>query len=70
MLEMNRHGVMCSAIHQATTPVENRESARQQWAKELALWRVALTWGFVFDVDDLVAALDSSPRRRVEGATP
>ncbi|MCU0963421.1 MAG: hypothetical protein MUF48_25295 [Pirellulaceae bacterium] len=49
---MSQHGVMCSTIRQATTAVENRESARQQWAKELALWRVALAWGFVFDVDD------------------
>ncbi len=57
MLEMSQHGVMCSAIRQATTAVENRESARQQWAKELALWRVALAWGFVFDVDDLISAL-------------
>lgn len=62
MLDMSRHGVMCSAIRQATTAVENRESARQQWAKELALWRVALAWGFVFDLDDLVAALESSSR--------
>ncbi len=62
MLDMSRHGVMCSAIRQATTAVENRESARQQWAKELALWRVALAWGFVFDVDDLVAALDGLTR--------
>jgi hypothetical protein len=30
--------------------------------KELALWRVALAWGFVFDVDDLIAALASCPR--------
>ena len=59
MQEMSRHGVMCSTIRQATTAVENRESARQQWAKELALWRVALAWGFVFDVDDLVPALDT-----------
>ena len=57
MLEMSRHGIMCSAIRQATTAVENRESAREQWAKELALWRVALAWGFVFDVDDLITAL-------------
>jgi hypothetical protein len=62
MVEMSQHGVMCSAIRQATTAVENRESARQQWAKELALWRVALAWGFVFDVDDLVTALASAPR--------
>jgi len=59
MLEMSQHGVMCSAIRQATTAVENRESARQQWAKELALWRVALAWGFVFDVDALISALTS-----------
>lgn len=70
MLEMSRHGVMCSAIRQATTAVENRESARQQWAKELALWRVALAWGFVFDVDSLVAALESSSRGRVEETKP
>ena len=65
MLEMSRHGIMCSAIRQATTAVENRDSARQQWAKELGLWRVALAWGFVFDVDDLVAAcgeFSHSPR--------
>lgn len=60
MLEMSRHGVMCSAVRQATTAVENRESARQQWAKELGLWRVALAWGFVFDVDDLIAAFGTT----------
>ena len=25
--------------------------------EEFALWRVALAWGFVFDVDDLITAL-------------
>jgi hypothetical protein len=60
MMDMSRHGVMCSAIRQATTAVENRDSARQQWAKELALWRVALAWGFVFDVDDLVATMKTA----------
>lgn len=59
MLEMTQHGVMCSAVRQATTAVENRESARQQWAKELALWRVALAWGFVFDANDLITVLAS-----------
>jgi hypothetical protein len=57
MGEMSQHGAMCSAIRQATTAVENRESARHEWAKELALWRVALAWGFVFDVDDVIAML-------------
>ena len=62
MMEMSRHGVMCSAIRQATTAVENRESARQQWAKQLGLWRVALAWGFVFDVDDLTTAFKEPAR--------
>jgi len=67
MAEMaHKYGVMCSAIRQATTAVENKESARQEWCKELALWRVALAFGFVFDVDDFVAALKD--RGGVKGA--
>ncbi len=61
MEEMSRYGAMCSAIRQATTAVENRASARHEWAKELALWRVALAWGFVFDVDDVIQSLTGSP---------
>jgi len=57
MLDMSRRGVMCSAIRQAVTAVENRESARLELCKELALWRVALAFGFVFDADDVLAAL-------------
>jgi hypothetical protein len=57
MMDMSRHGVMCSAVRQAVTAVENRETARTEAAKELALWRVAVMFGFVFDVDDLVRAL-------------
>lgn len=57
MAEMQQYGLMCSALRQATTAVENRESARGEWCKELALWRVALAFGFVFDVDDFVRAL-------------
>ncbi len=62
MHEMSGRGVMCSAFRQATTAVENKESARSQWAKELGLWRVALAFGFVFDVDDFVGALPSVPK--------
>lgn len=62
MAEMQKYGVMCSALRQATTAVENKESARQQWCKELALWRVALAFGFVFDVDDFVAAIQPPAR--------
>jgi nicotinamidase-related amidase len=61
MLDMRRHGLMCSTIRQATTAVENKESARHELAKELALWRTALGFGFVFNLDPLAAALATSP---------
>lgn len=58
MAEMgNRHGMLCSTIRQATTAVENLESAQEELCKEIALWRVALAFGFVFDLDDFTAAL-------------
>jgi len=57
MVDMCRYGVMCSTIRQAVTAIENKETARQEQAKQLALWRVGLLYGFVFDVDDFIAAL-------------
>jgi len=57
MVDMSRRGMMCSAIRQAVTAVENKDSARDELHKETGLWRVALAFGFVFDVDDLIAAL-------------
>lgn len=57
MAEMQKHGIMCSALRQAVTAVENRETARDERGKEIALWRVALAFGFVFDVDTFVGAL-------------
>ncbi len=57
MAEMSRRGVLCSAFRQAVTAVENRETARGEGGKENALWRVALAFGFVFDVDDFRDAL-------------
>jgi len=57
MVDMSKRGFMCSAIRQAVTAVENRESARKEWGKELALWRVAVAFGFVFDLEDVLAAL-------------
>ncbi len=59
MHDMSRHGLMCSTIRQATTAVENRETAREELCKQIALWRVALAFGYVFDVGDFVAALDT-----------
>ncbi|NSW91602.1 MAG: hypothetical protein HPY74_13175 [Firmicutes bacterium] len=57
MFETMQHGVMCSAIRQAVTAVENKESARHQWGKEMALWWVAIMFGFVYDVDDFINAI-------------
>ncbi|MDF2670404.1 MAG: hypothetical protein K0R67_2710, partial [Paenibacillus sp.] len=59
MADMTKHGIICSAIRQAVTAVENKETARQELNKEQALWRVALAFGFVYDVDDFVQAVRS-----------
>lgn len=57
MVDMSRRGLMCSVLKQATTAMETKESARQEWAKEIALWRVAIDFGFVFDVDAFITAI-------------
>lgn len=54
MLDMSRQGILCSAIRQAVTAVENKETARLELNKETALWRVALAFGFVYDADDFI----------------
>ena len=57
MIDMWRRGFICSALRQAVTAAENKESARQGLHKEEALWRVAMFFGFVFDVDDFIAVI-------------
>jgi hypothetical protein len=64
MVDMSRRGFLCSTIRQATTAVENRETARRELNKEEALWRIALAFGFVFDLEDFLAGLR---RRRQAG---
>ncbi len=59
MLDMSRRGVMCSVLRQAVTAVENKETARAELGKQLALWRVSLAFGFVFDVDNFVRGISS-----------
>jgi nicotinamidase-related amidase len=58
MLDMSRRGFMCSTIRQATTAVECRETAREERNKQEALWRIALAFGFIFDVDNFTQALN------------
>jgi len=57
MLDMSRRGFLCSVVKEATTAVECGFSAREEWAKQLALWNVALSFGFVYEQNDLENAL-------------
>jgi nicotinamidase-related amidase len=59
MVDMHRHGILCSVIRDATTAVEMAETARDQIAKELALWRVSIQYGFVFESRELINALNT-----------
>ena len=57
MIDMSRMGYVCSTIRQATTAVENRETCTTEQAKEIALWRLSLMFGYVFDLDPFVGVL-------------
>ncbi len=57
MHDMHSRGLMCSAFRQAVTAVENKDTAGKELCKEIALWRVAVAFGFVFDVEDFIYAL-------------
>ncbi|MBA4137066.1 MAG: hypothetical protein C0518_07100 [Opitutus sp.] len=61
MTDMARHGCLCSTIEEAVTAVENRETAAMEIEKQQALWRVALEFGFVFNLPNFIRAL---PGRR------
>ncbi|MSU23149.1 MAG: hypothetical protein EXS32_04915 [Opitutus sp.] len=63
MVDMARHGCLCSTIREAVTAVENRETARDEREKQQALWRVALEFGFVFALEDFLPALSTLPSR-------
>ena len=57
MIEMLRHGLLCSTIRECTTAVENKESAAGELAKALEMWKVALQFGFVYEYNDVLSAL-------------
>jgi hypothetical protein len=57
MAEMRKYGIMCSTIREAVTAVENKETARNELCKQLALWRVTLQFGFVFGLNPFLAAI-------------
>ncbi len=63
MVDMARHGCLCSTITEATTAVENRETARDEREKQQALWRVAVEFGFVFHLADFLQAISQDNNR-------
>ncbi|MDR2687840.1 MAG: cysteine hydrolase [Oscillospiraceae bacterium] len=57
MLDMSRRGFLCSVVKDATTAVECGFSAKEEMAKQLALWNAALSFGFVYEQEDLERSL-------------
>src|ERR1051325_3633351 len=62
--DMARRWYFCSTIRDATTAVENKESARTEAHKEEALWRISTGYGFVFDAQPFIAALRAQATKR------
>lgn len=62
MIDMSRRGILCSAIRQAVTAIENKETARTESAKELGLWFVSIISGFVYEADDLMDGISGRYR--------
>lgn len=60
MTYISKYGIMCSTIREAVTAVENRETARNETAKELAMWMTAVGFGFVYELDDFIRALKNN----------
>ena len=52
------------SLREAVTAVENKDTARQELCKAIGLWRVAINFGFVFDVGDFVQAISTADRPR------
>jgi nicotinamidase-related amidase len=63
MRDMARRWYFCSTIREATTAVENKESAQTEAHKEEGLWRVSTGYGFVFDAESFIAALRTNAIR-------
>ena len=57
MVDMSRLGYLCSVIEEATTAVENAESAREEKHKQYALWTISVKFGFVFPIGEFVSGI-------------
>ena len=61
MADMGRRGFTWSAIRQAVTAVERKETVRREEHKETALWMTAMMFGFVYDADDIRRMIENLP---------
>ncbi|HOJ09274.1 MAG TPA: hypothetical protein PK733_01605 [Clostridiales bacterium] len=52
-VDMSRYGIMCSAIKELVTAVENKESCRNEANKNYGLWYIAILSGFVYEMGDI-----------------
>ena len=53
LIDMVRHGLMCSVVGDLTTAVENKKSVQTQSNREYGLWMFAVQSGYVFLSEDL-----------------
>ncbi|NLA85532.1 MAG: hypothetical protein GX854_13710 [Clostridiales bacterium] len=52
-VDMIRHGIICSAIRDLVTAVENKETCRYQLNKEYGLCYLSVLSGYVYDLPDI-----------------
>ena len=58
MVDMNRYGFLCSTIRQATTAIEFKGTSKDETAKKIALWRVGLMFGLVYEDTDFIKGME------------
>lgn len=58
MQSMQARGFLCSAVKDCVTAVENRESTPSKHHTDTALWRIATSFGFVYESKDLCSAFE------------
>jgi len=58
MVDMLRRRFMCSAVADAVTAIECKESGREQNHLHTGLWRVGISFGLVYQSSDIIEALE------------
>ncbi|MCX5658636.1 MAG: hypothetical protein NTW19_02810 [Planctomycetota bacterium] len=57
MVDMRRHGIMCSVIRQGVTALESKETAANEGEKQSMMWRVSVAGGLVFEDAEVIRAV-------------